>query len=223
VRLPLHAHLVVVELLGLHLLGDRGQRRELVAGAREVGNGVAAVDGHGSDRLVDDPRAGGNEVVHPVERVAVAVVLVREVEAVEAQAADDLQRGRHLELVLEVGRGYVRLHVVVGVGCALAIGHGRADGRVGVGGGKARGSVVEESRLPEIVRALAPQLYPREESVLQSPRDRGEDHVRLVEHVLALRCVVVGREGNAALVRRDRARHVVLVEAVVVAVQGAVA
>ena len=168
-RLPLHAHLVVGELLRLHLLGDGGERRELVAGAGQVRDAVAAVDRDGRDRLEDDARARRDQVVDAVQGVAVAVVVVREVEAVEAQAAQHLQRWGQLDLVLDVGRGDVGLEVVVGVGRALAVGDRRVDRRVGERDRDRRGGVVEEAGVAEVVGVLPADLDAGEEVWCTAP------------------------------------------------------
>ena len=103
-RVPLHARLVVVEPFRFDLLGNGRERRELVAGARQIRHAVAAVQREGRDGLDDHAGARRHEIVRPREVVARAIVVIQEIEAIEPQSADQLQMARELDLILHVGR-----------------------------------------------------------------------------------------------------------------------
>jgi hypothetical protein len=95
--------------------------------------------------------------------------VVLEVEAVEAHSGQHLDLARELDLVLDVGGGDVRAQVVVGIGRALPVAHGRLDRGRGEGDGDGRGRAVEEPRVAEVVGELASDLRARKEGVADLP------------------------------------------------------
>ena len=88
---PLGAYLVVVELLGLDLLCDGGQRRKLIARAGQIGDAVIAVKGNSGHRLEYQPYPRGYQAVNTAQGVAGPVIVIPEIEMVEAEAEDSLQ------------------------------------------------------------------------------------------------------------------------------------
>jgi len=93
-QVPLGAHFVIGEFLRLDLLGDGGERRELVPGTGEPGNAVIAVERDGPGGLENQAGAGRGEVIDAGEALIRAMVAEVELEAVEAEAPDGLQVAR---------------------------------------------------------------------------------------------------------------------------------
>ena len=116
-RLPLGAELVIVEPLGLQRLGGRGEAAELVARLRQIGAASSWRRATGCRvGLKIRPRRGDHNSSRAAEVGAGRAQIVDlQLEAVEAQAGDDLEHRREADLVLDVDRGDGRLGPVVGV------------------------------------------------------------------------------------------------------------
>ena len=122
-RLPLGADLVIVEALRLQALRGHVERAELVAGARQVGAAVAGIERQSVDRLHDQPEPGREQIVGSAEGLAGIAVEDVQLEAVVAQAGDDLEPVRDAQLLLGVeseDRGVALVEI------------GRRAGRIGV-------------------------------------------------------------------------------------------
>jgi hypothetical protein len=65
---PLQAHFMISEALGLETLRDIGQRRELVAGARQERHAVARVERDCRERLEQHADARCYQMVHSAQR-----------------------------------------------------------------------------------------------------------------------------------------------------------
>src|SRR5207237_8403648 len=107
--------LVIVEALGLQTFGDVGEAAELVAGLRQIGAAVAAVDREIIARLEDQAEARRPQVVAAAElaRARWAEVIDIHPEAVDAQPGNDLEPCRGPDLVLHISGGDSRLDPIV--------------------------------------------------------------------------------------------------------------
>ena len=148
--------------------------------------------------------------------------MVGKIEAVEAEAANQLDVLGKIDLILHEGAGDAGLQVVVGVGGALAERHRRADSRVIERRQHRRGRVVEEAGVAEVVGLLPANVGAEQRRVAENPCGCRHDDVSLVEHVGALGAVVVGGDRHLTPVRAGRPRNKILIEAVVVTDQGTV-
>src|SRR3954452_20720019 len=109
--IPLRTDLLVGELFGLKKSRRRRQGAELIAGSRQIRDGVAAVERQWIDRLDDDARAWRHQIIGPRERLpeqgrdapTVEIGVVQS-ELLEASPADELQPTGEFDLVLQVAR-----------------------------------------------------------------------------------------------------------------------
>ena len=161
-------------------------------------------------------------MVDTVQRVAVAVVVILQVEPIETQSCDDLHVAGQLDLVLSVSARDVRAEMVVGVGGVLPERDGCAGRRVGERHQNGRRAVVEKAGVPDVVGQLPSDLDAGEQRVTQPPARHAVGPVRLVEQIGSVRGVVVGGQRDLRLGRVHGSGHEVLIGAVVVADEGVI-
>ncbi len=221
-HVPFDARFEIIEFFGLYLLRDRGQGRELVAGAGQIGNTVTAVERELINRLYHNPETRRHEPVDATKPVTAPVVKIIQIEIVEPHAADHLQITRDAYLVLNVRSREVCAQMVVRIGRALAKRYGYIDRRVierHLDNGR---SVVEVSGIPEIPGELAAKLESAQQRVLDAAGVDGISEICLAEKVLATRSIVVGRKVHERAFRIGGARNKVLIEPVIVAIARAI-
>ncbi len=222
-HVPLDARFVVGELLGLQRLRGGVERAELVPRTGQVGDAVVEIDRQREDGLEDHAGTRRNHVVHAAEAGIGAIIVELEVEAIEADASDQLYKARQVDLILKISCGYGVHGPVVGVGGGRAEGHRSEIRRIGEGDADGGCRVVEIGRLAEVVCCLAPEFRAHKHGVPHGTRVGHHREVRLVEGVVALRAVVVTGQAHHGLGGVHRSGKNVLVELVVGAEQGVVA
>ena len=130
-------------------------------------------------------------MVRSAEIVVVPIVVVSQIEAIEADSTDDLEIIRQLHLILYKRRRDSRLKMVVGIGRTLPIRHWHGRGRCTERNCQTRCRVVEEAGFPEVIRQLAPELRANKDCVSDAAGGDAGDQICLIEQILTMRRIVV--------------------------------
>ena len=192
-----------------------GERAELIARGRKIGDHVGVVDRQVLRRLEDRRRLRRYEVVDPVAGDVGVHVERGLVEPVETAGGDDLQEARELDRVARIERLRVERVVAVGIrrGDARREGSGelvheidrpeigRGKGAVDLGAGAVR----KQPGIADVDASLPPELCSETDRVEQRPGKGLVDEIGVVEGVVAIGLVVVGRAVEGESDRIDRA------------------
>ena len=198
--IPLQSELEIREFLRIEGAVGEAQRGKLLAGPGDIGRAVAGVGGEILERLVDQADAGRDQVITAVQRHPRAVVAEIHVEFLQAHADDGLQLRQEGDLVLHIDGDGLRNAVIVGIGRARL--EGDRQGGAGIRqrhehGGRRRADRGEVAGQAQVVSLLPGQFKARQHLVLHGPDLKGDDHIGLVEQVVAVRRIVVSRERDA--------------------------
>src|SRR5205823_6424900 len=97
-----------------------GERRKLIAGTGQVRHGVAAVERQRRDWLHDEAGARRYEMVDAAQLVASPVVVILEIEVIEAKPRNQLERLVQRHLILNIRGGDIGAQMIVRVRGALS-------------------------------------------------------------------------------------------------------
>jgi hypothetical protein len=205
-----------VNCSGLHLLRDRRQRRELIAGAWQIRDAVTSINRHGFTGLNMRPARGEYEVVRraSVSPHCDCCGVTNQMDRSRTPPRQ-LHLARHLDVILGVGGTERASTVIIGVGCTLTVSRRGSKSRVLEPDLHGRSGVVERIRCSRKLSVSCRPILGANRTVMTEPSGRCRHHsIRLVEHVRSVGRIVVSGQCHARLIRRRGAGNIVLVEPV---------